>query len=729
MVIGAEAYGLTLKLRNHGLRAWKLGLKWIRMVRALAHDTLPHHLSQGLRHGLIHQRAFLCKVASWTLSLSETTRDFAMSNLDRLLTPKSVALIGGSWCKNVQFQLERLGFDGPVYHVNPKGAFPSVEALPVAPDAAFIAVNRHASVQVAGQLSALGAGGAICFASGFEEAGAEGADLQDALLKAAGDMPILGPNCYGVVNYLDGAALWPDVHGGQRVESGVALITQSSNILINMSMQARGLPMAYLIAAGNGAQIGLPQLIAQMDADPRVTAIGLHIEGFGDAAAFHAAARACAKPILAIKAGETEAAQALTVSHTASLSGSDEVASAFLERCGIGRVRSLEGLLEGLKVLNMGGPLPAKTLASVSCSGGEASLMADFGARFGFTFPSLEGLGIGETLNPLVHVSNPFDYHTFDWGDGDALTPAFTKVLRGPQAITVFVLDFPKPGTGDASGFETAIDSMAAAAQAFGRRAAILASYPENMPQALAESIAAKGLIPLNGLQAGMEGLLAAVLPSGGKYQHVATPTRTARQLDEAQAKADLKAQGLDIPKGEVLTAAPTHAPKGPLVMKAMSTDLAHKSEVGGVLLNVTHPAEAYAQLSALSPTVLMEEMVQDAVAELIVGLAPDPVIGGHIVVGAGGVLTEVLKDSAILLLPFTQAQAENALDSLKIAKLLTGYRGKPAASRPALISALMAVQARALKGDIIELDINPLMVTPERAIVADALLVLGEEI
>lgn len=335
-------------------------------------------------------------------------------DLTRLLTPKSIALIGGSWTKNVKFQLERLGFSGSIWHVNPKAEFKSIEDLPSPPDAAFIAVNRHAAVEVTAQLAEHGAGGAICFASGFEEAGKEGADLQNALLTAAGKMPILGPNCYGMVNYLDGIALWPDVHGGKRVDSGVALITQSSNVLINMTMQQRGLPVAYVLAAGNGAQVGLPDLIAAMDADPRVTAIGLHIEGFGDAQAFHAAARACSKPIIALKAGETETAQAQTISHTASLSGSDAVADAFLARCGIGRVRSLEGLMEGLKVLHLGGKIAAPTLASVSCSGGEASLMADAGARFGFSFPSLEGLGVTDTLNPLVQESNPFDYHTFD---------------------------------------------------------------------------------------------------------------------------------------------------------------------------------------------------------------------------------------------------------------------------------------------------------------------------
>ena len=560
-----------------------------------------------------------------------------MSDLSRLFAPKSVALIGGSWCKNVAFQLQRLGFSGSLTHVNPKGDVPSVEALAKAPDAAFIAVNRHAAIAATAQLSAMGAGGAICFASGFEEAGQEGADLQDALLKAAGDMPILGPNCYGMVNYLDGVALWPDVHGGQRVNKGVALITQSSNILINMSMQTRGLPMAYLITAGNGAQIGLSQLIDQMDADPRVSAIGLHIEGFGDAQAFHDAASRCSKPILAFKAGETQAAQALTISHTASLSGSDAVADAFLARCGIGRVPSLEGLLEGLKVLHMGGALKEKTLASVSCSGGEASLMADFGARLGFTFPSLEGLGIADTLNPLVRVSNPFDYHTFDWGDAVALTPAFTKIMSGPQAITVFVLDFPKAGTGDIRGFETALECMAAAARLSGTRAAILASYPENMPQELAQRIADLGLIPLNGLQAGMEGLSAAMLLPKGAYTYVPSPKGPYRQLDEAAAKADLKAAGLDVPKGQIVSSAPTRPAEGPLAMKILSADLAHKSEVGGVLLGVTDPAAAYRQLSQTSAQVLIEEMVQDAIAELIVGFAFDPVIGGHMVIGAGG--------------------------------------------------------------------------------------------
>jgi acetate---CoA ligase (ADP-forming) len=130
--------------------------------------------------------------------------------------------------------------------------------LPHAPDATFIGVNRHATLDVVAELAAMGAGGATCFASGWEEAGE--ADLQARLVQAAGDMPILGPNCYGVINYLDGALLWPDQHGGVRVERGVALLSQSSNIVINLTMQARGLPVAYVACLGNAAQVGLAEL-------------------------------------------------------------------------------------------------------------------------------------------------------------------------------------------------------------------------------------------------------------------------------------------------------------------------------------------------------------------------------------------------------------------------------------------------------------------------------------
>ncbi len=190
-----------------------------------------------------------------------------MKDLSRLLRPRSIALLGGGWAVNVAAQLKKSGYTGAIWPVNPKRAdilgipcFPSLADLPGTPDAAFVGVNREASVDVIAALAAIGAGGATCFASGFAESEAEGtggADLQGRLVAAAGDMPILGPNCYGFLNYLDNVTLWPDQHGGVPVASGVAIVGQSSNVAINITMQARGLPLAYMLTAGNQAQTSL----------------------------------------------------------------------------------------------------------------------------------------------------------------------------------------------------------------------------------------------------------------------------------------------------------------------------------------------------------------------------------------------------------------------------------------------------------------------------------------
>ena len=204
--------------------------------------------------------------------------------LNRLLRPRSIAVLGAVWAENVIAQCRKMGFAGPVWPVHPSkpmiGGLPahaSLADLPEAPDATFIGVNRHATVGVVRQLSAMGAGGAVCFASGWTEAGEP--QLQGKLVDAAGGMPILGPNCYGVINYLDGALLWPDQHGGRRVAKGVALLSQSSNIVINLTMQARALPVADVACLGNAAQVGLAELAGALLADARVTAIGMYVEG------------------------------------------------------------------------------------------------------------------------------------------------------------------------------------------------------------------------------------------------------------------------------------------------------------------------------------------------------------------------------------------------------------------------------------------------------------------
>ena len=233
--------------------------------------------------------------------------------LRRLLQPKTVAVFGGNSAVAVVRQCKAIGFDGEIWAVSPSrtemGGIPcvaSIADLPGIPDASFVAAPPQASLQIIAELSALGAPGAVCFAAGFGEAGAEGEALQKQLREAIGDMAIIGPNCYGFVNYLDGVALWPDEHGGQRTQRGVALITQSGNIALNLTMQKRSLDYAYVISIGNNSTLALADYIELLLDDPRVTAIGLHIEGLRDIAGFSRAAIAALNkgiPIVALKTG------------------------------------------------------------------------------------------------------------------------------------------------------------------------------------------------------------------------------------------------------------------------------------------------------------------------------------------------------------------------------------------------------------------------------------------
>ena len=203
-----------------------------------------------------------------------------MPELSRLFQPKSIVVYGSSWAENVIHQCQKMEFSGEIWPVHPYRetiggltCFASISELPGVPDAAFLGINRDAVIEVTRQLSETGCGGAVCFASGFAESG--DVDLQQQLVTAAGDMPLLGPNCYGFINYLDGALLWPDQHGGRRCDSGVALISQSSNIAINLGMQARGLPVGYVACVGNQAQTSLTDMTAALLDDPRITAAGL----------------------------------------------------------------------------------------------------------------------------------------------------------------------------------------------------------------------------------------------------------------------------------------------------------------------------------------------------------------------------------------------------------------------------------------------------------------------
>jgi acyl-CoA synthetase (NDP forming) len=675
-----------------------------------------------------------------------------MPDLARLLRPKSVAVFGGAWAREVIRQLKRMDFAGDIWPVHPDKseieglrAYASIVDLPQAPDASFIGVNRHQTIDLVGGLAARGAGGAVCFASGFSETGDTGAALQAALVEAAGDMAVLGPNCYGFINALDGALLWPDLHGCERVARGLAFVTQSSNIAINLTMARRALPIGYVVCLGNQAVTSLDDAILGLAADDRVSVIGLHIEGLTDPARFARAvhlARTIGKPVIALRVGRSDAAKSMAMSHTASLAGGSAAMAAFLRRVGVAEVETIPAFIEAAKLLHVLGPLPGGGLVTLSCSGGEASLLADSADRARVAMPAfppdVEAV-IRTTVNSLVTVSNPFDYHTFDWGNRARLVETFKAVMAGPQAITGLVLDFPKAELGPAEGWDSALDAMSEASAHARRPAAVIATVPECLPEDRARRLVAAGTVPLMGVAEAMTAIRVASdvwdymgLPLYRPLPIMRRSTSASDLLDEAAGKALLAGYGVPIPEGrlcrtedDIVSAV---AAFGPAAIKAVGGHIAHKTEIGAVVLNVRDAAaarDAYARLSALAGEMLVERMVADVVAELIVGAVRDPALGLMMLIGAGGVFAELIDDTVLLTLPLDAEEVACAIDGLKIAKVLKGWRGKPAADRDALVATIVAI-GRFIEAHaemLAELDINPLMVTTTGAVAADALI------
>ncbi|GAB5447883.1 acetate--CoA ligase family protein [Gymnodinialimonas sp.] len=672
--------------------------------------------------------------------------------LDRLLRPRSIAVVGGgAWCESVIRECHKIGYSGDIWAVHPSRAevgsapaFSSVAALPAAPDAAFVGVNRLATVEVIRALSERGAGGAICFASGFGEAVEElsdGADVQAALLEAAGDMPILGPNCYGLVNGLDSVALWPDHHGMVPVESGVALVTQSSNIAINLTMQTRGLPIAYVVTAGNQARTDLAQIGMALLEDPRVTALGLHIEGIQDIRGIEALAkraRPLGKPIVALKVGASDQAQAATVSHTASLAGSDAGARALLARLGIGQVSGLSALLEALKLLHVTGPLASNRIGSMSCSGGEACLMADTALAHDVSFPDLSARqknDLRAALGPKVALANPLDYHTYIWADRAAMAACFSAMMDETLALGCVVLDFPRPDRCPAPDWDLVIEAVSDAQAATGRPIAILSSLPDTMPEGVAQKIMARGIAPLCGLSDALEAVEVAAhvgRPVAADPVLLPGPEGPTHIISEADAKQRLHAHGVAIPAAQ-LAASPAEAGVaaatigGLLALKGVS--VSHKTEVGAVRLNLRPEEVEESAREMPAQEFLVEEMIAGPAIELLIGVVRDPAHGFVLTLGAGGTLTEILDDTTHLLLPCTADDIAQALARLRLAPRLAGYRGAPPANIEAIASTVLAVQdyVVAHARDIFEVEINPLLCTPTRAVAADALIRLRE--
>lgn len=666
------------------------------------------------------------------------------SRLARLLRPRTIAVIGGTPAARVVEQCDRMDFDGTIWPVHPnrdevagRTVFRSIADLPEAPDAAFVGVNRHATVDNVADLAARGAGGAICYASGFLEA-KDGSRLQRQLIEAASGMPIIGPNCYGLINFLDGVTLWPDQHGGRRLgptARGVAIVTQSSNIAISITMQRRGLPIAYVVTAGNQAQLGVAELAAALLDDDRVSAIGLHVEGFESIPAYEDLARRAREqrvPVVVMKAGHSTRGRAAALTHTASIAGSDAGADAFLQRLGFARANGIPELLETLKLLHVHGPLDGPRLGAMCCSGGEASILADAAEEAGVVLPELarqHAEDVAETVHPLVTVANPFDYHTFGWGDSDALARTFAAFGRGSYDATLLMLDFPRPDRCSDADWEVTLHAFECAMQHSGHKGIVAATLAENLPEDRAIELIECGLAPLGGIREALGAVKGAAMIGAAwsevEYRPLLPVSSTSGEvvtLDEASSKRLLAEYGVAVPEGSVFqdaeTAVDFAASLGDsVVVKALG--VTHKTEHGALCTDLSEPDQiraAVRDLLAVGNGVLLERFETGMAVELIVGISRDTQLGLMLTIGSGGEFVELLADTATLLLPVGESDVRRALANLRCAPMLQGYRGREAADVDAAVDAILGIArfAEARSASLEELDVNPLAVAPE---------------
>ncbi|MGI9319325.1 MAG: acetate--CoA ligase family protein [bacterium] len=677
-----------------------------------------------------------------------------MSGLERCLNPETIAVVGGKEAARVIEQCQKLDFRGDIWPVNPTrnelggiSCFPDVSVLPKAPDVTFVGIPASPTIEVIRALSSGGAGGAICYASGFSEVGDTG--LHHELLSAAGNMPVIGPNCYGFINAMNGAALWPDQHGLQRVDSGVAIFSSSGNVSVNMTMQQRALPIALIVTVGNQAIVGFERCIEAVIVDRRIRAIGLHIEGLHDLEFFTALASRAAeigKPVIALKSGRSDLGAQITMSHTATLAGEAGLYDALFDRLGIARVDDLETFLEALKLAAIVGPLSGRRIASMSCSGGEASMIADLTKEMNLEFPSLEPAHakiVQETLNEYVSVGNPLDYHTFIWGDKERLRTTFAAMLQGTFDITLLILDYPFTNNCDMQEWIDAGEAFAKACELSGQSGAIVSSMAENMPPAVAASLAARGIVPLFGLSQAVKaieavaGVCRIVEPLPEFRRERTCEDQVARTIiGEYQSKQILADIGLTVVPGELVMDQRDAFTAGeqlgyPIVLKAHGNEIVHKTDLGGVVLGIKNADEVEQHLTRLlsiGDQVLIEKMLEGGITELLLGVNFDAEFGHYLVIGVGGILVELLRDREIILLPASREQIRSGLTRLKSAELLRGYRGRPAADIEAVVDAVMKLSEYTSKNknSLLEVDINPLMVGPEGsgATVLDAIII-----
>lgn len=695
-------------------------------------------------------------------------------NLTKLLKPQSVAVIGasekegfgGDVCRNILTYVEDRS---RVYFIHPKRetvfgvpCYKSVTDVPDTVDLMVICTSQKTVIPLLREGAAKGCGGAVVFASGYGEVGtAEGKQNEAELIAAARelDIAVMGPNCAGFVNYIDNVQAFAFISAKRDRKGSVGVVSQSGQLCLSM-MDDPGMRFSYNISAGNGKIVQMEDYMEFLVNDEDTKVVSVYIEGVKNADKFAAVLKKAAekrKPVVILKAGRSEKGGAIAASHTGSLSGSDASFDAVLKKFGAIRVDDLEELIAMSLMLSTLRKYPDKAMfASMNLSGGETGICADVGSLNGIVYPDFteETLAkLREQLPSYASPNNPLDMTASLSYDADLYAGALRTVMDDPNVGMVLIgytllLEIADPAIHYMyQGIEKVIkekgDSCKPIAMIPFAENTRNPEYQEKLfsigvpvlpPPVYAFKIL-RHLADFVNYSADDKTLELAVGKSDSTDSYA---------LSEHDSKVELGRFGVAVPNEVIAVSmeeAAEFAEKNPeaLAMKIESADILHKSDVGGVKLNIHGAEEAKAAYKEIMESVtskrpdakingiLMVPMLKQGV-EMIIGVNNDPQLGPMIMVGMGGVFVEVFKDVALYPAPMGEKEALEMLKSLKAFKLLNGYRGTKKCDIDALCKTIVAVSqyASANRDTLKELDINPLFVYPEGegVGVADALIV-----
>jgi acetate---CoA ligase (ADP-forming) len=683
-------------------------------------------------------------------------------DLTRLLRPSSIAVVGaserpGSYGAQTLLNLDTIGFEGEVYGVNPgrtdahgRKCVPSLADLPAPVDAVVVAIPAASVAEAIEQAGATGCGGAVVYSAGFAEV-ESGRVYQHELVAAARrhELPVCGPNGNGIVAMHSRAALWGDALR-PREAGHVALISQSGNVAVNALATRRGLRFHTVVSCGNQAVLSAADYLEHLGRDEDVRSVALYLEDDGDGARLCEALAVCAESgvrVVVLKVGSTRAGAAAAAAHTGAIAGDQRVFRALVEEAGAIWADDVHELLELAKVLAVAGARSAgRRTAILTCSGGDSSLGADEAARLGLTLPAFEPETVESLRGQLptaATVANPLDYTAMIWGDAPALSELVQTVGADPkvdQLLVFYDQPFDLEGAPEESwrAVREGIEEGAA-----GCRVPTLVSstLPELLDDDAAWRFAENGVPAAAGLRTGLICASALSRERGdpARLRAIAVACRRADAgrngdgswLAEHEAKALLRERGARVVdgrlvSGEIDAVEAFEALGGAVALKLTSRDLQHKSELDAIELDLRSAHEvrrAFRRLADIGAGdgagVLVERMAPPGV-EVIVAARRDGVVPA-LVVGLGGIWTELLDDVAIVPLPARAPRVERALRSLRAASLLTGGRGSSSVDLGALAKLAVQVGDALLDTGLDLLELNPVLAGEWGAVAVDA--------